>query len=225
MNVLALDAALGGFSTAVARDGRIAATRLESGQVALERGLALVDDVLSAAQLEPANVERLAVGIGPGSFTGLRIAIAYAKSLAAVWRRPLVPIDSFDLLEYGSDLSEVLAVVVGRPGVISARYRSASLIRRASGRIGDVLDAVLSVSPFDKAQGDTERTPLAVVGAPKDVLDALAERAIIVRAFEPAVTPAAAAAALAAGFRTPPKSPHEVRADYGELPAAKPPRF
>jgi hypothetical protein len=64
-----------------------------------------------------------------------------------------------------------------------------------------------------------------VVGAPKDVLDALAERAIIVRAFEPAVTPAAAAAALAAGFRTPPKSLHEVRADYGELPAATPPRF
>jgi tRNA threonylcarbamoyladenosine biosynthesis protein TsaB len=215
VNVLALDAAFGGFSTAVARAGRIAATRLESGQVALERGLALVDDVLSAAQLEPEHIERLAVGIGPGSFTGLRIAIAYAKSLAAVWRRPLVPVDSFDLLEYGSDLGEVLGVVVGRPGVISARYRSASITRRASGRIGEVLDSVLP----------SEGTPLAVVGAPKDVLDALAERAIIVRAFEPAVTPAAAAAALAAGFRTPPISPHEVRADYGELPAAKPPRF
>jgi tRNA threonylcarbamoyladenosine biosynthesis protein TsaB len=215
VNVLALDAALGGFSTAVARDGRIAATRLESGSVALERGLALVDHVLSAARLKPENVERLAVGVGPGSFTGLRIAIAYAKSLAAVWRRPLVPIDSFDLLEYGTNLGEVLSVVVGRPGVISARYRSASTTRRASGRIGEVLDEVLP----------SEKTPLAVVGAPKDVLDALAERAIIVRAFEPAVTPAAAAAALAAGFRTPPKSAHEVRADYGELPAAKPPRF
>jgi len=215
VNVLALDAALGGFSTAVARDGRIAATRLESGQVALERGLALVDDVLSAAQLEPENIERLAVGIGPGSFTGLRIAIAYAKSLAAVWRRPLVPIDSFDLLEHGSNLDEVLGVVVGRPGVISARYRSPATTRRASGRIGEVLDELLP----------SERRALAVVGAPKDVLDALAERAIIVRAFEPAVTPAAAAAALAAGFRTPPKSSHEVSADYGELPAAKPPRF
>ena len=239
MNVLALDAALGGFSAAVARDGQIAASRWESGHVALERGLALVDDVLADAQLAPEQIERLAVGIGPGSFTGLRIAIAYAKSLAAAWRRPLVPIDSFDLLEYGSDLAEVLSVVVGRRDVISARYRSPSTTRRASGRVGEVLDKVLSVSPFDRAQGDTDRaqgdtdraqgdtdrTPLAVVGAPKDVLDALAERAITVRAFEPAVTPAAAAVALAAGFRTPPKSVHEVRADYGELPAAKPPRF
>ena len=215
MNVLALDAALGGFSTAVSRGSDIAATRWEPGHVALERGLTLVDEVLSAVQLEPEQIERLAVGIGPGGFTGLRIAIAYAKSLAAVWHRPLVPIDSFDLLEYGSNLADVLTVVVGRPGVISARYRSPSATRRASGWIADVLDRVLPA----------EGTPLAVVGAPKDVLDALAERAIIVRALEPAVTPAAAAAALAAGFRTPPKSLHEVRADYGELPAVKPPRF
>jgi tRNA threonylcarbamoyladenosine biosynthesis protein TsaB len=214
VNVLALDAALGGFSTAVARGGRIAASRSESGHVALERGLALVDEVLESASLAPEQIERLAVGIGPGGFTGLRIAIAYAKSLAAVWRRPLVPIDSFDLLEFGSSGEAVLAVVVGRPGVISARYRSPSTTRRASGPIGHVLDEVLK-----------DDTPLAVVGAPKDVLDALAERGIIVRAFEPAVTPAAAAAALAAGFRTPPKSLHEVRADYGELPAVKPPRF
>jgi len=213
VNVLALDAALGGFSAALARDGRIAAWRCESGHVALERGLALVDDILSAARFNADQIDRLAVGIGPGSFTGLRIAIAYAKSLAAVWQRPLVPVDSFDLLEYGSNLAEALGVVVGRPGVISARYRSPSASRRASGRIDQVLDA-LHLAPSE----------LAVVGAPKDVLDALAERGIIVRAFEPAVTPAAAAAALAAGFRTP-KSLHEVRADYGELPAAKPPRF
>ena len=214
MNVLALDAALGGFSTAVARGGRITAWRRESGHVALERGLTLVDDVLMTAQLDADQIERLAVGIGPGSFTGLRIAIAYAKSLAAVWRLPLVPVDSFDLLEYGSNLAEALGVVVGRPGVISARYRSPSTARRASGRIDQVLDA-LRLAPSE----------LAVVGAPKDVLDALAERGLIVRAIEPAVTPAAAAAALVAGFRMPPKSLHEVRADYGELPAAKLPRF
>ena len=222
MKVLALDAALGGFSTAVARGGRIAASRCESGHVALERGLALIDDVLATAQLGADQIERLAVGIGPGSFTGLRIAIAYAKSLAAVWRRPLVPVDSFDLLEFGSNLAEALSVVVGRPGVISARYRSPLTARRTSGRIAEVLDELFE---DDTCHPERSRRALAVVGAPKDVLDALAERDIIVRAFEPVVTPAAAAAALAAGLRTPPKSPHEVRADYGELPAAKPPRF
>jgi tRNA threonylcarbamoyladenosine biosynthesis protein TsaB len=214
MNVLALDGALGAFSAAVARDGRVAAARDEAGAVALERGLSIVDAVLKSSDLAPQQIDRLAVGIGPGSFTGLRIAIAYAKSLASVWQRPLVPIDSFDLLEYGGNFDPVLSVVVGRPGVISARYRSGPVTRRASGRIGEVLDEVLS-----------SQDELNVVGAPKDVLAALAERAIIVRVFEPTVTPAAAAAAAAAATRTPPKSLHEVRADYGELPAAKLPRF
>jgi tRNA threonylcarbamoyladenosine biosynthesis protein TsaB len=214
VNVLALDGALGAFSAAVSRDDSIVAAYSEAGSIALERGLTLVESVLEAARLKATQLDRLAVGIGPGGFTGLRIAIAYAKSLAAAWERPLVPISSFDLLEFGHRFERVLAVVVGRPGVISARYRRNSQIRRSSGRIAEVLDAVLR-----------DETAVNVVGAAKDVLDALAERGIIVRSFDPAVTPAAAAAALSASSRAPAKSAHEVRADYGELPAVKPPRF
>ena len=217
MNVLALDGAFGSFSAAVAAGDAVVASRSEPGNVALERGLTIVAEVMRDAALPPERIDRLAVGVGPGGFTGLRIAIAYAKSLAAVWQCPLVPIDSFDLLEQGRSFETVLAVVVGRPGVISARYRTGAQTRRASGRIADVLAEVLPAS----LQGSS----LDVVGAPKDVLDALAERDIIVRPAEPAITPAAAAAALAASARTPAASPHEVRADYGELPAAKAPRF
>jgi tRNA threonylcarbamoyladenosine biosynthesis protein TsaB len=217
MNVLAIDGALGAFSAAIASGGQIVAARAESGNVALERGLAMVERVLAEARRSPHQIDRLAVVTGPGSFTGLRIAIAYAKSLAAVWRRPLVPVDSFDALEFGGQYSRVLAVVVGRTGVISARYRSEAGLRRASGYVADVLAEVLAEAETGAA--------LDVVGAPKDVLDALAERGIIVRSFDPVVTPAAAAAALAALARTPPPSIHEVQADYGELPAAKPPKF
>jgi tRNA threonylcarbamoyl adenosine modification protein YeaZ len=216
MNVLALDGALGAFSAAVARNGQIVAARREAAGAALERGLALVDALLAQAQVVPQQLDRLAIGIGPGSFTGLRIAIAYAKSLAAIWDRPLVALRSFDLLEFGGRFERVLTVVVGRPGVISARYRSGTLTRRASGRISEVLEGLF---------GDAKGQMLDVVGAPKDVLDALAERGIMVRSFEPRVTPAAAAAALAASSSTPAESLHAVRADYGELPAAKPPRF
>jgi ribosomal-protein-alanine N-acetyltransferase len=143
VNVLALDGAFGAFSAAVAVDGAIVATKCESGSVALERGLPIVDAVLAAANLRGERIDRLAVGVGPGSFTGLRIAIAYAKALAAVWQRPLLPIDSFDLLEFGGCFDRVLSVVVGRPGVISARYRSGSEARRASGWTADALAQVL----------------------------------------------------------------------------------
>jgi tRNA threonylcarbamoyl adenosine modification protein YeaZ len=222
LKVLALDGALGAFSVAVALENRIVAAASETGNVALERGLILMQRVLSEASISSDALDRLAVGIGPGSFTGLRIAITYAKSLAAVWKRPLVPLSSFDLLEYGGHFERILCIVVGRPGVISARYRERGGIRRASGPIDEVLNAVL---PASQRGGRRDRGELDVVGAPKDVLDALAERALEVRSLEPAVTPAAAAAALAASSRVPSPSIHEVHADYGELPAAKTPRL
>jgi tRNA threonylcarbamoyl adenosine modification protein YeaZ len=212
VNVLGLDGALGGFSAAISSGDEVAQARSETGNVALEQGLAIVQSLLDASLLMPRDLDRLAVGIGPGGFTGLRIAITYAKTLAQAWERPLVPVSSFDLLEFGRQFERVLTVVVGRPGVISARYRCGEEIRRASGETGDVLGAVLPAG-WEGA--------LDVLGAPKDVLRALAERALIVRTFEPLVTPAAAAAALAAALRTPPGSLHEVRADYGELPAVK----
>ncbi len=46
MNVLALDGALGGFSVAVASENRVVSSAQESGNVALERGLVLVQKVL-----------------------------------------------------------------------------------------------------------------------------------------------------------------------------------
>jgi hypothetical protein len=46
-----------------------------------------------------------------------------------------------------------------------------------------------------------------------------------VQSFDPLVTPAAAATALAAASRAPAPSAHQVRADYGELPAAKVPKL
>lgn len=215
MNVLALDGALGAFSAAFASGGSVVAARAAGGNVALESGLAMVRDVLDDAQASRAQIDRLAVGVGPGAFTGLRIAIAYAKSLAQAWRLPLVPVSSFDLLEYGRALDRVLAVVVGRPGVISVRYRDGRLVTRASGRIRD---AIAEIAPAGER-------PLVVVGGSKDVLAALAERGIVVESLDPLVTPPAAAAALAAEAREPAGSPHAVTADYGELPAAKVPKF
>jgi tRNA threonylcarbamoyl adenosine modification protein YeaZ len=215
MIVLALDGALGAFSVAIAREGAIVVSESHDGAVALESGLAMVARVTAQANLAPPAIGRIAVGCGPGTFTGLRIAVTYAKSLAQAWRRPLVAIDSYDLLEFGRRLERALTVVVGRPGVISARYRNGRQVWRASGRIAEVLAGVA----IDDA------ATLPVVGAPKDVLAALAERGTVVQSLDPLVTPAAAAAALAAFERTPAHSVHEVRADYGELPAASAPKF
>jgi tRNA threonylcarbamoyladenosine biosynthesis protein TsaB len=216
MNILALEGALGTFSAAVAIDGTIAASQTLGGNVALEAGLGAVSAVLGEAGTSPQRLDRLAVGIGPGGFTGLRITIAYAKSLAQGWGLPLVAIPSFDLLEFGHERPRMLAIVMGRPGIISARYRAAGLERRASGPVAEVLREVLAGTADDQ---------LPVAGAPKDVLDALAEGGIIVEPLDATVTPPAAALALLASSRAPAASIHDVRADYGEAPAARVPAF
>jgi tRNA threonylcarbamoyladenosine biosynthesis protein TsaB len=215
MIVLALDGALGGFSCAVSRDGAVGAVELE-GNVALESGLDAVARALRDEGVVPTALERIAVGIGPGSFTGLRIAIAYAKSLAQAWRKPLVGIASFDALEYGHTAQRLLTVVHGRAGVISARYRDRRKQRRASGPIAQVLDELLPA-----ADGDV----LPVAGFSAGAFAALGERGWTVHQLKPLVRPAAAAIALLAAQQIPANSPHEVRADYGELPAAKVPKL
>lgn len=213
MNVLALDGALGSFSVAFAGDAGEHASAAIPGNVALERGLHLVATVLEGAAMRPERLDRIAVGIGPGTFTGLRIAIAYAKSLAQAWDLPLAGVSSFDALELGITEDNVLTVVAPRPGIVSVRLRNGALESRASGSIGQALDEVLT----------HRAAPSIVAGAPEDVLAALAERGIVASARFPAVVPPAAAIAVVAASMEAELSVHALHADYGELPAAKVP--
>jgi|SRR5579884_2848535 len=215
MIVLGIDAGLGGFSAAVLREDEPLAAVDLSGQVALEQGLPAVATALQQAHLSASHVDRLAVGVGPGSFTGVRIAISFAKSLAQGWNVPLAGVNSFDAIEAGMQVEgPVLTVVRGRKGVVSVRYRDATGgMRRASGYAADVLDAI------------NGPCAVTVLGEAEDVLPGLAERGWSVHHVHRVIEPAALAIAVIAAQREPARSLHEVRADYGELPAAKIPKL
>jgi tRNA threonylcarbamoyladenosine biosynthesis protein TsaB len=216
--VLGIDSSRRSFSAALSGpDGACAATErpLKS---ALEQGLDAIAALLREAQ-NP-RICRIAVGIGPGSFTGVRIAISYAKSLALAWGVPLVGVTTFDALEAGAVIeTPQLTVVEGRTGVVSVRLRGTAGEWRSSGYVLDVVEA------FQAQQAGRPQRPITLTGDAQDVAAGLAERGWDVKIADPVISPPALAVATIGMQRPAAPSVHEVRADYGELPPARIPRL
>lgn len=61
-----------------------------------------IEEVLTENSLTLRDIDLFATGIGPGSFTGIRIALNAAKTFSYIFKRPLVAIDSLTLLAHGS---------------------------------------------------------------------------------------------------------------------------
>jgi tRNA threonylcarbamoyladenosine biosynthesis protein TsaB len=209
MRILAIEGALRGFSAA-ALDGAAVSESASDRPDALESGLGRIAAVLAERGLALRDLDRLAVGIGPGSFTGVRIAVSYAKALALATDLPLCGISSYDVLTPADAPATVLTVVHGRPGVVSARLLDGGRTSTAAGPVADVLALLLDGFPHGE---------LALAGNTEDVYSAIAERGIVVRALpHRAESPARAVARLAL-LAEPAPSPHAVAPDYGEVPA------
>jgi tRNA threonylcarbamoyladenosine biosynthesis protein TsaB len=67
-----------------------------AGNAAAERLPECVKSVLSAAGLTPASLDGVAVSIGPGSYTGLRIGLAFAKGICFAADKPIAAVPTMD---------------------------------------------------------------------------------------------------------------------------------
>ncbi len=99
MRILAVETATLAGSAALLQAGRVVGQNLVD--IALthsERLMAMVDRLLRDCEWEIADLEGLAVSIGPGSFTGLRIGVATVKGLALALGLPVAPVPTLDAL-------------------------------------------------------------------------------------------------------------------------------
>jgi tRNA threonylcarbamoyl adenosine modification protein YeaZ len=97
MRILALDTALGACAACVLEDGRAEPLAIE--QALLERGhaealLPLVARVMERVEGGFSSLSRVAVTVGPGSFTGLRVALAAARAIGLAARIPVVGVST-----------------------------------------------------------------------------------------------------------------------------------
>lgn len=102
MKVLGLDTATSGCSAALWEDGRVTARRAEP----MARGQAevlvpMAQGVLADAGIGFDALDRVAVTVGPGAFTGLRIALAAARGIAVATGLPVVGVTSFEAVAHG----------------------------------------------------------------------------------------------------------------------------
>lgn len=113
MRVLALEtsSSIGSIAVVEAGDDPFAAELVAcaAARVSNAHGeslLPLVESVLRSARLDLGAIDLLAVGIGPGSFTGTRIAVATAKGIAIASGRPLRGVDAFAALAVDAGLGD-----------------------------------------------------------------------------------------------------------------------
>ena len=126
MSLLGFDTSTAASSACVLRsDGEIfevapAPERLQRPPAHASELMPAVEAVMARAGLEWRELEAIAVGVGPGAFTGLRIGVTTARALAHATGLPLRPVSSLAALAAGIDADERLAVIDAKRGELFA---------------------------------------------------------------------------------------------------------
>jgi tRNA threonylcarbamoyladenosine biosynthesis protein TsaB len=130
-------------------------TRAESAPRHAEQLAPAIRYLLQETGVVPSQLAAIAVGIGPGAFTGLRVGVATAKVLAQALRVPVVPVPSLDLVAYPLRATQRLvvpAIDARRHEVYFAIYRPVpgGLQRESGYEIGTPADLAAELAARDE---------------------------------------------------------------------------
>ena len=85
----------------------------------------IIDNLFKISDLNINDIDKIAVAIGPGSFTGVRIALGIAKGLAMALNKPLIAVNELDILEAIADgnENEVIPLIDARKERVYYKYQ------------------------------------------------------------------------------------------------------
>ncbi len=126
MRLIGIETATRHLSVALWQDGEVIERSEDLANGGSERLLPWVHELLAEAQLDLAQLDGIAFGAGPGSFTGLRLACGVAQGLAWGLDLPVLPVSTLEALALASGKREVWACLDARMNeVYCAAYRVA----------------------------------------------------------------------------------------------------
>lgn len=222
MKVLAIDTATSACSAALWEDGAVRARQLtitERGQS--EALLPMVLAVLAEAGEDFAGLDLVAVTVGPGAFTGLRIGLAAARGMALAAGLPCLGVTTLEAVAHGVGADERAS----GPLLVALETKRADLYVQAfDGRLRPLGEP--RAMAVEQIPTLVPAAPVVVVGDAADkaaqALEAAGGRPMISTA--PGVPDAAVVAALAAGRFRPGRLPASPRPLYLRPPDATLPR-
>ena len=153
--MLAFDTATSVATSALVDDDEVLGERVSRAQTLLED----VDALLRQGGAHPRDLDALAVGVGPGSFTGVRIGLAAARGLALSLELRGAGVSTLAALAAGAPGAlpvidarrrEIFTLVDGEPAVLTPQeVRAALCVGDGAVRYRDVLEANGAVVPPD----------------------------------------------------------------------------
>ena len=86
----------------------------------------IIDNLFKISDLNINDIDKVAVAIGPGSFTGVRIALGIAKGLAMALNKPLIAVNELDILEAiaSGNENEIIPLIDARKERVYYKYQN-----------------------------------------------------------------------------------------------------